>query len=111
MITREKMPWSFIKFSQLILKGNVWRSVWRICKWTLGLKESMLMLSKASVMIFFRVRTGHGKPGKSWNLRILFSWPGKNLIVGPWESWKIKVLFGRLVTAGDKARTSEYRKE
>ena len=61
------------------------RSVWRICKWTLGLKESMLMLSKASVMIFFRVRTGHGKPGKSWNLRILFSTPGKswNLIVGP----------------------------
>jgi len=32
-----------------------------------------------------RVRTGHGKPGKSWNLRISFSRPGKswNLIVGP----------------------------
>ena len=24
-----------------------------------------------------RVRTGHGKPGKSWNLRISFSRPGK----------------------------------
>ena len=24
MITKEKMPWCFIKFSQLILKGNVW---------------------------------------------------------------------------------------
>ena len=23
IITKEKMPWSFIKFSQLILKGNV----------------------------------------------------------------------------------------
>ena len=32
------MLWSFIKFSQLILKGNVWRSVWRICTWILGLK-------------------------------------------------------------------------
>ena len=32
------MPGSFIKFSQLILKGNVWRSVWRICMWILGLK-------------------------------------------------------------------------
>ena len=38
MITKEKMLWSTIKFSQLILKGNVWRSDWRICMWTLGLK-------------------------------------------------------------------------
>ena len=54
-----------------------------------------------------RVRTGHRKPGKSWNLRISFSRPGKsrNLIVGPRKSWKIKVLFVRLVTADDKART------
>ena len=32
------MLWSAIKFSQLILKGNVWRSVWRICMWIMGLK-------------------------------------------------------------------------
>ena len=38
MITKGKMPWSFIKFSQVILKGNVWRSVWRICMWILELK-------------------------------------------------------------------------
>ena len=38
MIILEKIPWPFIKFSQLILKGNVWRSVWRICVWILGLK-------------------------------------------------------------------------
>ena len=38
MITKEKMPWFFIKFSQLILKEIVWRSVWRICMWMLGLK-------------------------------------------------------------------------
>ena len=42
-------------------------------------------------------RTGNGKSGKSWNLRISFPRPGK--------SWKIKVLFGRLVTLDDKART------
>ena len=37
------------------------------------------------------VRTGHGKPGKSWNLSFSFSRPGKswNLIVGPGRSWKI----------------------
>ena len=29
---------SFIKFSQLIVKGGVWRSVWRICMWILGPK-------------------------------------------------------------------------
>ena len=38
MITKEKMLWSFTKFFQLILKGSVWRSVWRICIWILGLK-------------------------------------------------------------------------
>ena len=38
MITKEKMPRSFIKVPQLILKGNVWRSVWRICMGILGLK-------------------------------------------------------------------------
>ena len=32
-----------------------------------------------------RVRTGYGKPGKSWNLGISFSRPGKswNLIFDP----------------------------
>ena len=38
MITKEKMLWSFNKLSQLILQGNVWRSVWRIYMWILGLK-------------------------------------------------------------------------
>ena len=38
MITNEKMLSSAIKFSQLILEENVWRSVWRICMWILGLK-------------------------------------------------------------------------
>ena len=38
MIMKEKIPRCFIKFSPLILKGNVWGSVWRICMWILGLK-------------------------------------------------------------------------
>ena len=49
MINKEKMPRSFIKFFQLILKGNVWRSVWRICMWILGLegvKNTLLLLVK-----------------------------------------------------------------
>ena len=37
MITKEKMPCLFIKFSQHILRGNAWISVWRICLWILGL--------------------------------------------------------------------------
>ena len=37
MIIKEQMPRSFVKFSQLNLYGNVWRSVWRI--FLLGLKE------------------------------------------------------------------------
>ena len=40
-----------------------------------------------------RVRTGHGEPGKSWNLSISVSRPGKslNLIVGYGKAWKIIV--------------------
>ena len=38
IITKLKMPWYFIKFSQLILFGNVSKSVWRIFVWILGLK-------------------------------------------------------------------------
>ena len=30
---------SFIKLSQRILYGNVWRSLWPICMWILGLKR------------------------------------------------------------------------
>ena len=42
---------------------------------------------------YTRVRTGHGKPGKSWNLSISVSRPGKlwNLIVGYAKAWKIIV--------------------
>ena len=41
-----------------------------------------------------RARTGHGKPGKSWNSLISFSRPGKswNLGVGHGKSWKISTL-------------------
>ena len=38
VITKGKLLWSFIKFSQLIPWGNVWRSVRRICTWILGQK-------------------------------------------------------------------------
>ena len=49
MITKEKMLWSFIKFSQHILHENVWRSVWRICMWILGLKGLTGMYSRLGV--------------------------------------------------------------
>ena len=60
----------------------------------------------------YRVCTGHGNPGKSWNWRISFSRPGKsiNLIVGPWKSWKMKVVFGRLITADGNITVQEKLK-
>ena len=66
-------------------------------------------LTDLSILLSYRVRTGHEKPGKTWNFRILFSRPWKswNLIVGPWMSWKINILYGSLVTADDKATTME----
>ena len=44
-----------------------------------------VQMSKFFPYSFYRVRTDHGKPGKSLNLRILFSRPGKswNSIYGP----------------------------
>ena len=36
---KEKNIWSFTKFSQIIIQGNVWRPVWRISMWILGLKR------------------------------------------------------------------------
>ena len=46
-----------------------------------------------SDLVAVRVRTGHGKPGKSWDLSISVSRPGKswNLIVAHGKSWKIIV--------------------
>ena len=65
MINKEKMPRSFIKFSQLILKGNVWRSVWRICLCILGL-NGLKQCKKANDQ-------ASGQEG--WTLDILFSGP------------------------------------
>ena len=56
MITKEKMPWSFIKFSQVILRGNVWRSVWRICMWILGLKGLMFTSMTEGTSLHFAPR-------------------------------------------------------
>ena len=42
----------------------------------------------------YRVRTGHGKPGKLWNLSIPVSRPGKlwNCILLVMENWLWKVM-------------------
>ena len=56
MITKEKMPWSFIKFSQLILKGNVWRSAWRICLLILGFKRIKVRDMMIMYILYFSWR-------------------------------------------------------
>ena len=42
LITKGEMFCSYIKFPQLILQGNVWILVWRICIWIMGIKELVL---------------------------------------------------------------------
>ena len=42
LITKGEMFCSYIKFPQLILQGNVWILVWRICIWILGIKVLVL---------------------------------------------------------------------
>ena len=44
IINKGKNLRSFIKFSKQILKGNAWKSVWRICMWILGLKGIRISL-------------------------------------------------------------------
>ena len=47
--------------------------------------------------LYSRVRTGHGKPGKSWNSLISFPRPGKscNLGVGHGKSRNLGVGYGK----------------
>ena len=56
---------------------------------------------------------GHGKPGKSWNLTISYSKPGKswNLIVGHGKSWKIIVMYRRLITAVQMSKQGQNKKK
>ena len=56
MITKEKMRRSFIRVSQLIRKGNVWGSVWRICMWILGLKGLKLYVILKILPTFFSTK-------------------------------------------------------
>ena len=93
MITKEKMLWSVIKLSQLILKGNVWRAVWRICMWILGLegflKLKMILLTNLqskSNNSFHRtyLRVAHvcSEKGKDPGLTLNSECP----LVSPWVS-------------------------
>ena len=53
--------------------------------------KTALIYEQLEFRKLLRVRTGHGKPGKSWNSISSFSRPGKswNLGVGYGKSWKI----------------------
>ena len=50
----------------------------------LGMEDSQEKKGWLLLATMIRVRTGHGKPGKSWNLSFSVSRPGKswNFIVG-----------------------------
>ena len=67
---------AFFSFTVFKLKGRISSES---C-----IKRKML-LCQSNANANRRVRTAHGKPVKSWNLRVSFSRPGKsrNLIVGP----------------------------
>ena len=84
MITIEKMLWSFIKFSQLIVKGDVWRSVWRICKWILGLKGLKRKLDLSTISI------------RHWNFFKIYSVQLKTrikvLVINIWSGYKLRCL-------------------
>jgi len=48
------------------------------------------ILPRLTGLTFYRVRTGPGKPGKSWNFTVAFSRTGKSWkrATGPGKCWK-----------------------
>ena len=78
MITKEWMLWSAIKCSQLILKGNVWRLVWRICTWILGLKGLMQAKGIRSLPLLWLSLFKLNVPGQPWLLHSPVSFSGPN---------------------------------
>ena len=78
MITKEKMLWSAIKCSLLILKGNVWRLVWRICTWILGLKGLLQAKGMQSLPLLWLSLFKLNVPGQPWLLHSPVSFSGPN---------------------------------
>ena len=74
----QKMLWSAIKCSQLILKGNVWRLVWRICMWILGLKGLMQAKGIQSLPLLWLSLFKLNVPGQPWLLHSPVSFSGPN---------------------------------
>ena len=81
---------------------------WRLL-YTLDRSENEL---RPVGLVAVRVRTGHGKPGKSWNLSISASRPLKswNLIVAHGKSCKIIVCVVRKLLQVPKWQASYVRK-
>ena len=91
---------------QRLLSVSIWSTPFKLTHLTLVSFSPRRFVShtqESNVNLYFINATGFVR---IMEFKISFSRPGKswNLIVGPWKSWKIKVLFGRLVTADDKAR-------
>ena len=61
----------------------------------------VVICSKESLrQMEYRVRTGPGKPGKSWKIKISKSRPGKpgKMSIGPGKSWKtVFFLFSKII--------------
>ena len=55
-----------------------------------AVQSKLALVPFALVMVRYRVRTGPGKPGKSWNFIMAFSRTGKSWkkATGPGKFWK-----------------------
>ena len=63
-----------------------------------ALKYLIDLLTVKQIIQICTLHRGHGKPGKSWNLRNANSWHGKSLILNTThqKSWNIRILEIRL---------------
>ena len=91
---------------QRLQSVSIWSTPFKLTHLTLVSFSPRRFVSHTQKAIQIYILSVPQSSYESWNLKISFLRLGKlwNLIVGPWKSWKIKVLFGRLVTADNKAR-------
>ena len=91
---------------QRLQSVSIWSTPFKLTHLTLVSFSPRRFVSHTQKAIQIYILSVPQSSYESWNLKISFLRLGNlwNIIVGPWKSWKIKVLFGRLVTADNKAR-------
>ena len=100
------MPWPYIKFSQVILTGNVWRPAWRICMLILGLK-ALRCYNGLILTTSWQVRS-------KVNYNLVYTWPKWSCSIfsstsANWESARDSVACSSALPVKKKKKKKERK--